>query len=153
MRALLWASCLAGRAFGTVGGSLHHSLCHLLGGFAGLPHAQTHAVVLPHVLAFVAPALGPEVDQLADALGTRPADMAGAVWDLGAAVGTPAGLRALGLPEDSLPAIAATLADRNPASPRAVTGPDALDLVTAAWGGERGASDRAVPAGAVTAGR
>lgn len=153
VRALLWASCLAGRAFGTVGGSLHHSLCHLLGGFAGLPHAQTHAVVLPHVLAFVAPALGPEVDQLAEALGTRPADIAGAIWDLGAAVGTPAGLRALGLPEDSLPAVAAALAGRSPASPRAVTAPDALALVTAAWRGERpSASGSAVPAGAVTAG-
>ena len=136
-RALLWACCLAGRAFGTVGGSLHHSLCHLLGGFADLPHAQTHAVVLPHVLAFLAPALGPEVGQLADALGTRPADVAGAIWDLGAAVGMPAGLRALGLPEDSLPAAAAALADRNPASPRTVERPDALALVTAAWHGER----------------
>ncbi len=61
VRALLWASCLAGRAFGTVGGSLHHSLCHLLGGFAALPHAPTHAVVLPQVVAFLAPALGPEL--------------------------------------------------------------------------------------------
>ena len=137
VRALLWACCLAGRAFGTVGGSLHHSLCHLLGGFAGLPHAQTHAVVLPHVVAFLAPALGPTIDQLADALGARRADVAGAIWDLGAASGTPAGLRALGLPEDSLPAVAAALAERNPASPRPVTEPDALALVRAAWAGER----------------
>ncbi len=144
-RALLWASCLAGRAFGTVGGSLHHSLCHLLGGFADLPHAQTHAVVLPQVLAFLAPALGPEFGQLADALGTRPADVAGAIWDLAAAVGTPAGLRELGLPEGSLPAVAAALADRNPASPRAVTGPDALALVTAAWHGERPAAPGGAP--------
>jgi alcohol dehydrogenase class IV/protocatechuate 3,4-dioxygenase beta subunit len=137
VRALLWACCLAGRAFGTAGGSLHHSLCHLLGGFADLPHAQTHAVVLPHVVAFLAPALGPAIDRLADALGARPADAAGAIWDLGAASGTPAGLRALGLPEDSLPAIAAALAERNPPSPRTVTGPDALALVRAAWAGER----------------
>src|SRR5215472_6132543 len=154
VRALLWASCLAGRAFGTVGGSLHHSLCHLLGGFAGLSHAQTHAVVLPHVLAFLAPALGPVVDELADALGTRPADVAAAVWDLGAAAGTPTGLRALGLPEDSLPAVADALADRSPASPRPVSRPEALALVTAAWHGERpvpsdvSANDGAAPPGA-----
>lgn len=154
VRALLWASCLAGRAFGTVGGSLHHSLCHLLGGFAGLPHAQTHAVVLPHVLAFLAPALGPVVEELADAVGTRPADVAGAIWDLGAEAGTPAGLRALGLPEVSLPAVADALADRNPASPRAVSRADALALITAAWHGERpipsvgGARDVAATAGA-----
>src|SRR5215469_9782322 len=153
VRAVLWASCLAGRAFGIVGGSLHHSLCHMLGGFAGLSHAQTHAVVLPHVLAFLAPALGPVVDELADALGTRPEDVAGAIWDLGATAGTPAGLRALGLPEDSLPTVADALADRSPASPRAVSRPDALALVTAAWHGERPIpSDGSASDGAATAG-
>jgi maleylacetate reductase len=137
VRALLWASCLAGRAYGTVGGSLHHSLCHLLGGFAGLPHAPTHAVVLPQVVAFLAPSLGPELGQLADVLGTTRADVAGAIWDLGAAAGTPAGLRALGLAADSLPAIADALIERDPPSPRPVSRADALALVTAAWDGAR----------------
>ncbi|HKD87984.1 MAG TPA: iron-containing alcohol dehydrogenase [Streptosporangiaceae bacterium] len=136
-RSLLWASCLAGRAFGTVGGSLHHSLCHLLGGFAALPHAATHAVVLPQVVAFLAPSLGPRLGQLAEALGASPADVAGAIWDLGAQCGTPAGLRALGLSEASLPAIADTLYDRSPASPRPVSRADALAVVTAAWHGAR----------------
>jgi maleylacetate reductase len=136
-RALLWASCLAGRAYGTVGGSLHHSLCHLLGGFAALPHAPTHAVVLPQVVAFLVPSLGPELGQLADALGTSPSDAAGAIWDLGAQCGTPAGLRALGLAEASLPAIADALTERHQSSPRPVSRADALALVTAAWHGER----------------
>jgi maleylacetate reductase len=137
MRALLWASCLAGRSYGTVGGSLHHSLCHLLGGYAALPHALTHAVVLPQVVAFLEPRLGPELGQLADALGTSPAGVAGAIWDLGAQCGTPAGLRALGLAEASLPAIADALYELNPASPRPVSAADAHALVTAAWHGER----------------
>jgi len=141
VRALLWASCLAGRSFGAVGGSLHHSLCHLLGGFAGLPHAPTHAVVLPQVVAYLAEALGEapgsELDQLASALHTSAADLAGAIWDLGAATGTRGGLRALGLPEESLAVIAAALAARNPASPRPVSRTDALALVTAAWHGDR----------------
>ncbi len=136
-RALLWASCLAGRAFGTAGGSLHHSLCHLLGGFAALPHAPTHAVVLPQVVAFLAPSLGPELGQLASALGTTTADVAGAIWDLGAAAGTPAGLRELGLAEDSLPAIADALIERDPPSPRPLSRADALALLTAAWHGAR----------------
>ena len=137
VRALLWACCLAGRAFGTAGGSLHHSLCHLLGGFAGLPHADTHAVVLPHVLAFVSPALGPELDRLAAALGCDPADVPGALFDLGSAAGTPAGLRALGLPEAQLPAVADALAGREPVSPRPVSRAEALALITAAWTGSR----------------
>jgi maleylacetate reductase len=146
-RALLWAACLAGRAYGTAGGSLHHALCHLLGGFAGLPHADTHAVVLPHVVQFLAPVLSTVRESpalvssplgvLADALDAEPHDVPGAIWDLGAAVGTPVGLRALGLAEADLPTVAAALADRNPPSPRPVSQQDALALVTAAWLGER----------------
>ena len=136
-RALLWAAGLAGRSYGTAGGSLHHAVCHLLGGFAGLPHAETHAVVLPHVVSFLAPGIGPALTSLAAALGTEAAEVAGAIWDLGAAAGTPAGLRALGLAEADLPAVAAALIQRDPASPRPLTGDDALALITAAWQGGR----------------
>src|SRR3954467_12333285 len=38
--------CGAGLAAPTM--SLHHKLCHTLGGTLDLPHAQTHTVVLPH---------------------------------------------------------------------------------------------------------
>jgi maleylacetate reductase len=134
---LLWAACLAGRAFGTAGGSLHHSVCHLLGGTAGLPHAQTHAIVLPHVIAFLEPALTSALAGLARALAADPADAAGAVWDLGAKAGTPHGLRALGLAEASLPALASALAGHALASPRPVTHEDVLALLTAAWLGDR----------------
>ena len=148
-RALLWASCLAGRAFGTAGGSLHHSVCHLLGGFASLPHAETHAVMLPHVVSFLAPALRPVLSRLAAALGADPADVAGSIWDLAACAGAPASLRALGLPQGSLPAIADALAIRNLVSPRPLSAGDALALLTAAWHGGRPAP---AAAGPVTAG-
>ena len=39
-----------------VGMGLHHKLCHTLGGTFGLPHAATHTVVLPHAMAYNAPA-------------------------------------------------------------------------------------------------
>jgi maleylacetate reductase len=136
-RALLWAACLAGRAYGTAGGSLHHALCHLLGGLAGLPHAETHAVVLPHVVSFLGPAIRPALDRLAVALGTEPADVAGTIWDLGAAAGTTAGLQALGLAESDLPAIATALVERDPPSPRQLSEQDARALVAAAWRGAR----------------
>ena len=38
------------------GSALHHKICHVLGGAYNLPHAQTHAIVLPYVLAFNGPA-------------------------------------------------------------------------------------------------
>jgi len=147
VRALLWASCLAGRAFGTAGSSLHHALSHLLGGFARLPHAETHAVLLPHVVHFLAPRLSTSRERpplastplglLADVLDAGPHDVPGAIWDLGAAVGTPHGLRALGLRAADLPAVAAALAERHPPSPRPLSPEDAVALVTAAWRGDR----------------
>ena len=52
---LLYGAYLAGTAFAVTGSGLHHKICHILGGRYGLPHAQTHAIMLPYVLAFNAP--------------------------------------------------------------------------------------------------
>lgn len=65
---VLYGGYLAARAFSSAGSGLHHKICHVLGGAYDLPHAQTHAVVLPYVLAFNAPA-APQLEQrIADAL-------------------------------------------------------------------------------------
>ena len=42
----------AGAAFSDTGAGLHHKLCHVLGGMFDLPHASTHAAVLPLVVRF-----------------------------------------------------------------------------------------------------
>lgn len=48
----LYGAYLSAVAFASAGSGLHHKLCHILGGTFNLPHAQTHAIVLPYVLAF-----------------------------------------------------------------------------------------------------
>jgi maleylacetate reductase len=48
----LYGAWLCGTVLGQVGMALHHKLCHTLGGSFDLPHAETHAVVLPHAIAF-----------------------------------------------------------------------------------------------------
>ena len=53
----LYGSWLCGACLGATTMSLHHKLCHALGGTLNLPHAQTHTVVLPHALAFNQPGL------------------------------------------------------------------------------------------------
>ncbi|MCE0767736.1 maleylacetate reductase [Pseudonocardia kujensis] len=68
----LYACYLAAVAFGSAGSGLHHKICHVLGGMYNLPHAETHATVLPHVLAFNAPAVPELAARLAASLG-RPA--------------------------------------------------------------------------------
>jgi maleylacetate reductase len=53
----LYGCYLAAVAFSSVGSGLHHKICHVLGGTFDLPHAQTHAAVLPYVLAYNVPAV------------------------------------------------------------------------------------------------
>ena len=48
----LYGAWLCGTVLGNVGMALHHKLCHTLGGSFNLPHAQTHAIILPHALAY-----------------------------------------------------------------------------------------------------
>ncbi|MEF9602317.1 iron-containing alcohol dehydrogenase, partial [Paracoccus sp. PXZ] len=53
----LYGAWLCGSVLGQVGMALHHKLCHTLGGSFDLPHAETHAVILPHAIAYNAQAV------------------------------------------------------------------------------------------------
>ncbi|QIZ39773.1 maleylacetate reductase [Saccharopolyspora sp. ASAGF58] len=65
----LYGAYLAAVAFASAGSGLHHKICHVLGGRYDLPHALTHAVVLPHVLALNAPNAPEAEERIAGALG------------------------------------------------------------------------------------
>jgi maleylacetate reductase len=144
----LYGAHLAGGVLASAGSSVHHRICHVLGGAYDLPHAETHTVVLPHVVAFLAPALGPEMASLEDALGTGGAagalgtgGAAGALYDLGRAVGAPAGLGEIGLAPAQLDAAAALIADHLPSeSPRPLDSDGIAAILRAAFAGERPAS-------------
>jgi maleylacetate reductase len=96
----LYGAWLAGICLGSVGMALHHKLCHTLGGTFDLPHAQTHAVVLPHALAYNAPAIPQVMARLCAALGVD--DAPRALYEFNRAIGAPRGLRELGMPEDGI---------------------------------------------------
>jgi len=130
-----YGSWLCGAVLGATTMSLHHKLCHALGGTLDLPHAPTHTVVLPHALAYNAPAAPQAVAALSRALGDA-ADPAGALWDLAGRLGAPRSLRELGMSEDDIPRIA-DLAVASPyANPRPVTRKGVEALLHAAWTGE-----------------
>ena len=112
------ASCLAGIALGTVGTSIHHALCHSLGGMYDTPHALTHAIVLPYAVEFVRPAVPRAIERLAAAMGTVPDELPEAIWSLGRTVGTPQGLRAIGLTESEVERAANAALHRGLRSPR-----------------------------------
>ena len=64
-----YGAWLCGAVLAATTMSLHHKLCHTLGGTLDLPHAQTHTVVLPHALAYNQPAAPDAVAALSRALG------------------------------------------------------------------------------------
>ena len=132
---LLQAAWLAGTCLGTVGMGLHHKLCHTLGGTFGLPHARTHTVVLPHAMAYNAPAAPEAMDRIARALDVP--DAPTGVFDLIHRAGGPTSLRDLGMAGSDL-ARAADLAAAQPyPNPRELTRTGLADLLRDAWQGSR----------------
>jgi maleylacetate reductase len=130
-----YGAWLCGAVLAATTMSLHHKLCHTLGGTLDLPHAQTHTVVLPHALAYNQPAAPDAVAALSRALGGAP-DPAQELWELAGRLGAPRSLRELGMAEDDIPRIA-ELAVANPyANPRPVTREGVEDLLRAAWAGD-----------------
>jgi alcohol dehydrogenase class IV len=108
----LYGAWLCGVCLGAVGMALHHKLCHVLGGTFGLPHAETHTVVLPHAAAYNAAAAPEAMARVAGALG-RSGGAAAGLYELAGAVGAERSLAALGMPLDGLDR-AADLAVANP---------------------------------------
>ena len=138
--AALTGAWLCGACLGATTMGLHHKVCHILGGTFGLPHAQTHTVVLPQVLAHLLPAAPKAAAALETATGRR--DPARALWELSASLGAPTGLRELGLPESALDEVVTQLAGAGPMSPRDL-GPDELrTLLRAAYTGVEPAAPR-----------
>jgi maleylacetate reductase len=131
----LLGAFMAGSAMAVAGVGIHHQLCHLLGGAYRLPHAGLHAVVLPHVVRFVAPAARPQMARLAGALGVD--DVAGGIWELGRRLGTPASLAELGLAEAELDRAAEQAVARVVQTPRRAGVTELRALLGAAWRGGR----------------
>ncbi len=132
---LLLAAWLAGTCLSAGGMGLHHKLCHVLGGSFDLPHAATHTVMLPHVMAFNAPSVPAVMSRIADALGT-PTAPAG-VFDLVAAAGGPTTLAELGMSEGDLDEAAHLATERQYPNPREVTRVGVRRLLGDAYAGIR----------------
>jgi maleylacetate reductase len=130
----LLGACLAGIVLGSVGMSLHHKLCHTLGGSFNTPHAETHAVMLPYVTAFNIEAAPDARARLSVALGTP--KVASALQKLGLEVGAPKSLEVLGLSHADLDR-AAEIATRTPYfNPRPITRESIRQLLEDAWQGK-----------------
>lgn len=125
----LYGAWLCGTVLGAVGMALHHKLCHTLGGTFDLPHAQTHAILLPHTATYNEVAAR---DELLPAAALFGGCLGTGLYELAEDLGAPLALDELGFGEADIPKAAAQ-AVRNPYwNPREVTVDGVTDLLARA---------------------
>jgi alcohol dehydrogenase class IV len=130
----LYGAWLCGTCLGAVGMALHHKLCHVLGGAFNLPHAETHTIVLPHAVAYNAPAAPDAMERIARAMGV--ANAAHGLCELAKRLGAKQALRDIGMPEEGIEhAVRATLAAPY-WNPRPLEEEALRNLLTRAWNGD-----------------
>ncbi|MGQ0650695.1 MAG: maleylacetate reductase, partial [Betaproteobacteria bacterium] len=126
----LYGAWLAGCTISTTSVALHHKLCHVLGGF-GLPHAETHSIVLPHALRYNAAAAPEAMSRIARALQGQD------LWELQKSLALPMRLADIGMKREDVER-AAKLAVAAPyPNPRKVEYAGVLALLTGAYEGNR----------------
>jgi alcohol dehydrogenase len=142
---MLEGAYLAGSALAHVTMALHHGLCHVLGGTAGVPHGIANSIILPHALRFNLPATAAQLAPAAEAMGVvlagRSAESAVAegierIEGLIQTLKLPRRLREVGVNEADLPQLAALAFQSRTvhANPRPVESAAQLEaLLWAAW--------------------
>ncbi|KUI59709.1 Maleylacetate reductase [Cytospora mali] len=137
----LYGAWLCGTCLGSVGMSLHHKLCHTLGGSFGLPHAETHTAVLPHALAYNAPKVPDAMAKLAGALPESNGDAIHGLNVLLEKLQVQRGLKEFGMKESDIDK-AADIAVSNPYwNPREIQREPIRELIRRVWAGEPARAD------------
>ncbi|TLP76158.1 iron-containing alcohol dehydrogenase [Pseudomonas nitroreducens] len=143
-QAMLLGACLAGQAFANAPVAAVHALAYPLGGHFHIPHGLSNALVLPEVIRFNAPNAGSLYAELAPLLlgdrlrsdADRTEQFIAELADLSPRSGLPSRLRDAGVPEDSLPRLAADAMLQQRLlvnNPREVSESDALAIYRAAF--------------------
>ena len=128
----LYGAWLCGTVLGTVGMALHHKLCHTLGGMFNLPHAETHAVLLPYTATYNEVAAREELRPVSALFGGC---LGNGLYELANDLGAPQALCDLGFTEKDISA-AAEEAVKNPYwNPREVTIDGITELLSRAVSG------------------
>jgi maleylacetate reductase len=125
----LVASWLAGTVL-SVSNGLQHKLAHVLGGL-GLPHAEAHAIILPHVTRFNLEAAPEAKLRLREAFGID--DPAAALAAMLKRFPIPQRLRELSFEEAKIDFVAGEIAAASITSPRPVSADAVRELLRAAY--------------------
>jgi maleylacetate reductase len=130
----LYGAWLAGMTIATTSVALHHKLCHVLGGL-GLPHAETHSIVLPHAVRYNHDAAPEAMTRIRKALGAS--DAATGLYDLEKKLNLPMRLGDIGLQEPDLERAARIAVEAPYPNPRKVEYAPVLKLLRDAFAGHR----------------
>jgi alcohol dehydrogenase class IV len=140
---VMLGATMAGLAFGVAGTAAAHAIQYPVGALTHTPHGAGVACLMPYVMAWNTPMIGPELDQFAQATGLPYGDaVIPSIAALFARIGIPPTLEALGLAKDSLDWVAeqscgiARLIQNNP---RPLPIADMRRLLDAAYRGDRAA--------------
>lgn len=134
-RNALYGAWLCGAVLATASMALHHKLCHVIGGSFDLPHAETHAVILPHAAAFNAPAAPGAMARLARALESENA--VEGLFSLAETTGAPTALRDLGMSQNGIEKAADLAVIESYQNPRRFDRDAIVRLLDNAWHGRR----------------
>jgi alcohol dehydrogenase class IV len=130
----LYGAWLAGMTISTTSVALHHKLCHVLGGF-GLPHAETHSIVLPHAMRYNRDAAPEAMARIGEAL--EAPDAATGLFDLEKKLGIPMRLADIGMKQADLERAARIAVEAPYPNPRKVEYEPVLGLLRNAYEGRR----------------
>lgn len=131
----LYGAYLSAVAFASAGSGMHHKICHVLGGTWNMPHAETHATVLPYVLAFNAPHAPEAAARIAAAFGVD--DASDGLRRLREALDAPRALQDLGFKAEYIPEAVQIILPAIPESnPRKPTQENLTALLSAALIGD-----------------
>lgn len=131
----LYGAWLCGTVLGHVGMALHHKLCHTLGGTFNLPHAETHTIVLPHVLVYNSSHAPEAMERIRRALNGQHAPQA--VYDLARDNGAPVALKNLGVSEKDMDKACEIALQNQYPNPRPLERGALRHLLQNAWEGVR----------------
>jgi maleylacetate reductase len=142
---MLAGALLAGNALAHVTMALHHGLCHVLGGTAGVPHGIANSIILPHAMRFNLDATAPQLALASAAMGI-PLARCGTeavaeegiqrIYDLIGHMNLPQHLRDVGVREADLPQLAQLAFQCRTVqnNPKPITSVEQIeDLLRTAW--------------------
>lgn len=132
----LYGAWLCGTCLGNVGMSLHHKLCHTLGGSFNLPHAETHTIVLPHALSYNASKIPKAMEVLANSLLGSDGDAVKGLNLLLEKLKVGRSLKGLGMKEADIDQAANIAVSKPYWNPRPVERDAIRELIRRAWAGE-----------------